>query len=167
MRAVLLAAVFVVCVAFGMVAGARGSDYERKSLRDIGPFNVELVNVSKGAIQHGLNNDAIEAAVELRLRRNGIKLGDNTAPYLVVSVRHVPFDSDITLWLLEVEFRQPVTVQANGELMLAATWRRGREVVCLPSQSPVTVSDALDGLVDQFINDYLAANEKIESGTER
>jgi hypothetical protein len=166
MRAVLLAAVFVGCVAFGTVAGARGSDYERKSLRDIGPFNVEL-NVSKGAIQHGLNNDAIEAAVELRLRRNGIKLGDNTAPYLVVAVRHVQFGSDITLWLLEVEFRQPVTVQANGELMLAATWRKGREVVCLPSKSPVTVSDALDGLVDQFINDYLAANEKIESGTER
>jgi hypothetical protein len=167
MRAVLLAVVVVGCAAFGMASGVRGDEHERKTLRDAGPFKVDVVQLTKSAVQHGLNHDAIDAAVELRLRRNGVKLDDKATHFLVVSAQHWSLSSDVTVWTIELKFSQPVTVRANGELTLAPTWQEGRDVVCLSSESRIKVSDAIDGLVDQFTNDYLAANEKVEAGTGR
>ena len=167
MRVVVLAAVVMGCAAFGMAAGARGDEYERKTLRDVGPFKVVVLKPGDSALQPGLTYDAIETAIELRLRRDGIKLADKSSAYLEVSVAVGTLRPDLTLWKLNVEFLQPATLRGSGELAIASTWREDRVSFCRPSEMRGEVMETIDGFVDQFINDYLAANEKVEAGAGR
>jgi hypothetical protein len=167
MRALVLVVAVISCALFGMAARGHGADYERETLRDVGPFKVSVIKLGDSAIAYRLNRNAIEAAVELRLRRNGIKLDDKSSSRLEVFVTAIPFGSDITVWTLNLEFWQPVTVEVNGVSTLVPTWREECVRICPPSETRAEVMDTIDGFVDQFINDYLAANEKVEAGAGR
>jgi hypothetical protein len=162
MRAVVLAAV-VGCAVLGMSADTHGDEYRRKTLRGVGPFRVLVEGFHEHATQNGLSQDAIKAAVELRLRKNGIRLDDTKLqPYLYVNI-NVVASPDKAAYNASLSFKQSVTIVATGERCVAETWGCASCGFCSPSAVRGKALDAINELVDEFSNDYLAANEKVEA----
>lgn len=168
MRAVVLAALIVSNATWSARCGDLSSDEMRRvSLRGVGPFDVVVEELHDDATRNGLDEDSIKAAVELRLRRNAVRLGGEEVPsclYINIIVVATPERSAFSV---DVEFQQPVTVDATGERCQATTYSVGRAGFCHPSDLREQTSDSIAELVDQFINDFLAANEKVGAGAGR
>ena len=165
MRAVLLAALVVSGAAWSARCGdLSDDDVTRMPLRGAGAFEV-AVGLSDNATRSGLdlNKDSIKAAVELRLRRNAVKLGNGKLVPVLCADILVAASPERVVYSIELEFHQVVLVVATGQHCSAATWKRTRIGGCHPSQLRENVSDGLEELVDLFSNDFLAANEKVEA----
>jgi hypothetical protein len=111
----------------------------------------------------GLSASQIKTDVELRLRRNGIKVDDNSRNYLDVFVKVLkaqPPGPRGYAYSIDVTVIQPALLERDkSPVPLATTWQAG----VLGTLSPESLRDirgfVLD-YVDKFINDYLAVNPK-------
>ena len=133
----------------------------RDSLRGLSAVPVK-VQVSKGA---GTTPDRLLEFVELRLRRSGIVVPENNSPALRDG--HAVLWVDVTssedgAYLLEVNLRltQDVTLKRRPSLEAhVATWEQSLSGGDQKSTEP-NVRRRVSDLLDSFINDYLAVNQK-------
>jgi hypothetical protein len=109
----------------------------------------------------GFDPDAIKTAAELRLRRSGVKVDESPlVSYLYINVNLVPvLDSLFVTYNASVEFKQQAELIANEKTQVVTTWQRSR-TGGVGVKSVHGVRRQLDDLLDAFINDYLAANQK-------
>lgn len=133
----------------------------RDSLRGLGAIPVK-VQVSKGA---GTTPDRLLEFVELRLRRSGIVVPENNSPALRdghAVLRVEVNSSEDGAYLLGVNLRltQDVTLKRRPSTQAhVATWEQSLSGGEQKSNEP-NVRRWLSDLLDSFINDYLAVNQK-------
>jgi hypothetical protein len=167
MRLAILGALFLVLFVRTAVAG---EDFTRKSLAGLAGVNVFIEPVKEP-----LDRSTIKTDVELRLRRAGIKVLDMETcqktpgkPFLRVVGNTTTPATQIFAVSHDVELFQSVVLNRDKSIStLASTWRTGGVALGVGKANLVKgVRDLLRQDVDEFINDFLAANPRIKPGTE-
>ncbi len=113
----------------------------------------------------GLTKDQIQKDVELRLRKSGIKVLTNKewatmpgTPSLMVSLSAFTYLA-LCVYSIRVELFEAVTLVRGGQTS-ASVWEAGLSVGMVGTKSIRTVRENIGDKIDEFINDYLAANPK-------
>jgi hypothetical protein len=147
---------------------AQGSD--RDTLRGLKAINVLVEKLPPDAESRGMSEDTLRTDIELRLRRNGVKVpvdsGDATrgGPYLYLNVNfkcsqmpNVPACGDsITL-----QVRQRTTLVRDPSIESdASTWDASVGGIVGQAQLAKAIRQVVADLVDRFVNDFLAVNPK-------
>lgn len=136
---------------------------QRQSLTDISTLQVRVAALTQDATADGLRVDDLKTDTKLKLRSAGIKVDDESAPYLYVVVTYIksiaPQGWDIGYFgNVIVTLQQPVVFISNGEKGYGATWMEHVVFNGLPGDGAEFVRASLRNIIDKFINDYLAAN---------
>lgn len=162
----------------GATAYAQSSDViARKSLEGITAFGIVVEEVSPDLQSSGLTRADITSDVELRLRRQGLRILDEAGlskepggPFLHVTVTGRKTGSpQVVAFVISLQFEQAVLptryIGRPGESaprleksVFAATWGVNGLGSSVPENLARTVRDGLAVFVDQFITAYLAAN---------
>jgi hypothetical protein len=138
---------------------------DRASLEDISKFGVMVKQLSDAARADGLDADQIKTDVQLKLRLAGMRVVDESEkePHLYVNIvyrQEVNADKRRYVAYVEIRFRQKVSVDVNDNDTIASTWIAGRLLSGPAGEAQDQVKKALNGLLDEFTNDYLAENPK-------
>ncbi len=179
MRSWLLA--LVVLIVFPTAALAQRPDV----LAGLGSVNVIVENLSQDARDAGLSEEGLKTAVELRLRQSGIRVLEDSDPWLYVQLtvasnevgtRFVGYGYGLNVKLHETGFFQRHVLEAAtktdvdtttvGEFFedlfsySITTWQRnGLGHTGRDGYRALIRNDILE-FVDEFANDYLAANPR-------
>jgi hypothetical protein len=179
MRQIIFSCLFVLFLCFA-VQGQSVPDLERATLRGLRGFVVDVEGFDDPAANlQSASEKQIQTDVELRIRKAGIQLSTEkdwanslNHPAVVVNLHLVPLEKPfdgLYAFNITVKVMQDVhligrteTASESGAWNLsswATTWDK--------SITGATSKDQLGGLrahvrdlIDQFINDYLAANSK-------
>jgi hypothetical protein len=158
----------------GIDAAAQVPDLDLATLKGIKGVNIH-VGIAKDIEDAGLGVDAIKTDAELKLRQFGIRVLDQReaavapgTPVLDVAVEGVSLKGTYAFFvsvslLQNVLLERDLTLRAigkyRGQPFPAQTWNTGMTGIAFGNPSD-TVRSTVKDLVDRFINDYLAANEK-------
>ncbi len=124
-------------------------------LKDIDELEVVIEILSLDALKIGLTQDRLETVVELKLRRERIKIIESPLmPYLYINVNVARNAFNINLELKETVKIQRLNRIAYGN----TTWRVG--TTGGHADKPEYIVSALSRLLDDFLNAYYKANPK-------
>lgn len=174
----LLVVSLVVCVSFSAVSGGAEDDslarVKRAPLKGLKGVGVTVEDLPAEVEEIGLTRTKLETDVELRLRKAGIRVLDETerlpppgSPYLYVNVNVHRIGKETGYWpfSIYVALSERVRLERNPEIVVdAATWSTGCIAAGPTDSLPRGVRDYVGDMVDIFCNDYLAANPKGEAG---
>jgi hypothetical protein len=155
----LLILLFMV-TATGMMASDEPA--ARDTLRGIKKVEVVVETLSPDEIRDGLTADQIKTDVELRLRKAGITVG-STATMLYIQPNLLKGDVSIDgvyAYNVMVSLDQLITVDLNKVAEFASTWSISTVGLAGRNNMPRSVRNAVDDLVDKFLNAYLSVNPK-------
>jgi len=132
-------------------------------------IGVLIENLHPAALEAGLSPDQLQTDVELKLRLAGIKVLSKEefrrlllAPYLYVQVT-AGKSSNFSVYAVSVnvDFKQMVfLVRDPNVVTMGATWRSGEVIIAGKDVITEGIRGCVRDLVDEFINDFLAANPK-------
>jgi hypothetical protein len=134
------------------------------SLKGLSAVMVIVDNLSPDLERAGITKDQLVIDIQLKLRQDGIKVEDSLLlPRLHVSVHdtyaksQAIFGYHINLDLLPevIPLRQPET-----GVFWAETWAAFSNGLISEGIARTKIREVTSGLVDLFLNDYLAANPK-------
>ncbi len=163
----ILTGVLAMCLGAICVASAL-TDNQRalKGIQDVGV--VVVVTLTDDAVKAGLLKSQVQTDVELKLRRNGIKVlsQEEYGPILrinVVAVAVQSADKQYTFThVCSVDFalNEYVQIMRSGENILASTWRMIGTVHAPQDIFSSYIRRHISDTLDMFLNDCLAANPK-------
>jgi uncharacterized protein (UPF0261 family) len=127
---------------------------------------VIVETVERDAEAAGLSTQRILSLVETQLRRSKVVLAKDTKDpkasggFVYVNLVYRPNGLSNVQFNLTVQYRQPVALLRDTQIALyAATWQDGVSAVSDRQGAVAFVREALEGRLDNFINDYQKANE--------
>ena len=153
---------------FAVITCAAGAKWEHRSLAGLQGIAVVVEQIDQKAKMSGLTGEALKADTEMKLRQNGIKvfseqqrLQEPGMPSLYINVNVVVREEiEFSAANIHVAFKQFVLLKRDPtNACLAATWEAGDILTGKPADL-IGVRENVKALIDQFINDYLAANPK-------
>jgi len=163
-------AVLVSLGVVGPVEGAHKSD--RQSLVGLPGVYVLVEETHPDVKRDGLTKTTLRTDVELHLRQGGIRIMTKEesfsapgAPYLYLNINTVKFKDEPGWYAysIDLELTQGVRLDRKPSIPLnAITWNARGSVGVVGARQLRTVRQYVRDMVDQFINDYLAANPKKE-----
>ena len=134
----------------------------------VGLKGVEVVveDIRPEAERLGLTEAQIQTDVELRLRKAGVRVltakeSDETpgVPFLYVNVTTIFFQkTSAVVYSIFVQLKEAVTLK-RGFIAVGAIWNTG-SVGTVGTSNIRKIRVSVGDKVDEFINDYLAANPK-------
>lgn len=130
--------------------------YDWEVLESLDKITIILEALHEDAIKIGLNRDRLMTVAELKLRREGIKIDENSSalyPCLHVSFNVVGKAFNIRLSLLE-----KIRIPRLDKTILGASWQRS--IAGTHAGNSEYMVTALSDLLDEFLNDYYKANPK-------
>jgi hypothetical protein len=146
------------------------SESDKKTLKGITGISVLVEEINNKALS-GLTRDALQTDIELRLRKAGVEVHDPNdkssydLPLLYVNVHCLSISGGMFAFNIEVQVQQAVHLRRDPSIVSsgATTWK----VAGLgTASSGRSIRDHVEDLVDNFLNDYLAANpEKVTLGS--
>lgn len=157
-----LVVLFVACV----LSPLNAQD-ESEMLRGLPGVYVVVGDIDPEIARGGLTKAAVKTRVDLRLRTHGIPVltedewnETDTFPHLAIGLAAFYHEDALVIYTLDVNMYEYVTLDRNTDIGgYVATWETGEVGVELPSDL-MDILDSIDGLVDQFANDYLAVNQR-------
>ena len=160
MPTILRAVVTMAAILAGIAArGAAQDENERDYLTDLREVNVFVDDLAPDAEAAGLTRDAIEAAVEARLRERGVPLGrSQLAGDLYVRVATHQGTTGLYAYFARVSLQQLVTIEGNQERAFVDTWDLDSLGTVGEANLPQVQRVVLQ-IVDAFIDDYFSAND--------
>ena len=130
---------------------------------------VEMSENSGTLLQkEGVGESQLQTPVEDKLRQAGIRVltqeeRDRTPgrPYLFLNINSTKIQGNppFASVAITLELEEQVLLQRGNTSASAATWSTGT-VGTVPADDVRSIYDRIGDLVDEFINDYLAANPK-------
>jgi hypothetical protein len=156
---------FIILLAVALPSLSASSSLEAETIKGLSGFGVAIENFDEADKQAGFDKRTFQAAVELKLRLAGIKvlsqeemLSTPGMPDLYVNVNTLASgDRRSAPWALQIEVKQQVLLPHVARMWTTATtWSQG----CVGYGDVQHVRNALDGLMDMFINDWLSVNSK-------
>ena len=156
---------WVIVLSFVTVPPGISSEPERKSLAGISGMNLIVEAPNDGALEAGLTKEQLKTDAELKLRFAEIKVGSQYNPYVYVFINSAfPMSASGQemgyIATVQVEFRQEVYVLDNSHRMYAPTWASSILIWGSKSSFKDDARKRVRDLIDEFIDDYLAANPK-------
>jgi hypothetical protein len=151
---------------------------QRDTLKELQGIGVAVENFNVPEVEkHGLTRQKLQTDVELRLRQHGIRVLSEKElfttpgmPYLYVDVAfyihsEIPLNSE---YIISVKLKQRVFLARDlTKSCTASTWDKGGTLGIVGlDKVETTIRENVKDLVDEFINDYLAANPKREPKSE-
>lgn len=138
------------------------TDFDRfELLTGCAPVALVVEELPAVAVDIGLTEESIEAAVESRLRVAGIYSDGDPDNFLYVNVNVV---SDFYAYSVDVAFRKFMTDSSYSALRgFATTWDVGSTGITTYGNADYIRDGALE-LVDMFIEDYFRVNAEYCSG---
>ncbi len=145
---------------------------ERTSLIDLEGVNVQICPVTLGEGMYGLSTQALQNDTEFLLRRNGIKVLSEKewlqapgCPFLLINVfPQIKSERLGIAWVnIDMSLSQAVSLVREPKIKcVATTWsKRSRvERIKVDNGNVENAREKLKDYVNEFINDYLAANPK-------
>ena len=162
-------AVLALVVGIVTPALARERYGERESLAGLGGVYVLVEDMAPDVERNGLTRSTLQTDVEVKLRQAGIRVLTEAeravapgSPFLYLRVATMKSDG-VGLYAVDIdlELNQEVRLTRNPAITsLARTWSAGGWVGIIGSRNLSRVRDTVRDAVDQFLNDYLAANPK-------
>ena len=149
---------------------------EQRTLYDVKPIQRTALVGLKGvyvlvespkpeAQSLGLTKDQIKTDIELRLRKAGIRmltekewLGSPDYPHLSVTVAAITRAGSYS-YMLQLYLSESVTL-ARGNSVMGVIWQTYRIGIGNEQNTETKTQEQVGDMVDDFINDYLAANPK-------
>jgi hypothetical protein len=130
-------------------------DIKALPLKGIKSITVSIEDLSDDAIKIGLAKERLQTVIELRLRKEGIKIVEPLfSPYLYVNIRVVGRAFHVYL-----SIREGVILERDKTIScLATTWWHGSTGT--HTDNPEFIVSSLSELLDFFLNDYYKANPK-------
>jgi hypothetical protein len=166
--------VLACCLVATQRASAKG-DLERKTLAGLDGFDVVVENLDDGATAAGLDRDRLKTTVELKLRQTGIRvlteeesIKSDRGAYLYVRPGVIAIEScNATRFAYDLEVRlvQSVAIDATPKTIhtRGATWHSGSIGYGGGKEAFMhAFADSLEECLNEFLNDYLAANPRGE-----
>jgi len=175
-----------ILISSAVVYGAVRAVSERGTLQGVKGFHVLIEDLSSDAKAAGLSRERLKTLVELKLRMADVKVlpYDEEIPatvlrptlYLRLYIQKVSESYAFAYAVIAtLEFKQLVVLHRNKDIIcFATTWedRQGAVIVGTGNDSLVInhrltnfAEKTVKELVDEFLNDYLAANPKEPTGT--
>jgi hypothetical protein len=143
---------------------------ERRNLEGLPGVWVLVENIAREAERDGLTTTQLQTDVELRLRKAGIQVLTTEAwrttlgsPSLDVNI-HLMKDYPTYIYHIHIKLDQDVFLARDRSLWFATTWERG-VLGRVGIASLRSVRDSVGDLVDEFVNDFLAANPSLAPAT--
>ena len=161
MPTILRAVVTTAAILAGLAAPAAAQDEnEREYLTDLREVNVFVDDLAPDAEAAGLTRDAIEAAVEARLRERDVPLGrSQLAGDLYVRVATHQGTTGLYAYFARVSLQQLVTIEGNQERAFVDTWDLDSLGTVGEANLPQVQRVVLQ-IVDAFIDDYFSVNDR-------
>lgn len=170
---ILLLAIFLAVVQVTQVAGKsepqiKATIEPRDILAGLQGVRVVVDEIEPDEEKFGFNRQQFQTDVELRLRQFGIKvltleerLLTLGTPYLYINVISIiPEGIPLAAVKVSVELKENVLLERNPTILTnAATWHTGG-VATVGLDNISQIREVVIKFVDEFINDYLAANPK-------
>lgn len=110
--------------------------------------------------KYGLTEDAVKTTVELRLRKHGIKVCQSPRALHIIVNTYVDEDFNCTAINVLVELLRPAVLLFNPKVTTNAVIWSKSHLNLAPLDEITAVMTGVQILVDEFINDYQAANPK-------
>ena len=129
---------------------------------------VTIEDLRDNAIKDGLDTAQIKIDVELRLRKSGIPVfdqstnaGDDSGAFLYVNINPVKLSDGSYSYSIMVELREFVRLtRPIPKISTATTWDKGTTGYVNGDNMPAAIRQYLNDNIDGFTNDYLAQNPK-------
>jgi hypothetical protein len=167
-----IAIITAVCLAIAIPAAVYSESVEdvpkrfaKETLRGLPGVWVIVSKLDKYIIQKGLHHDQIRKDVELRMRSAGIKIFTKSEaaehpahPFFYVHLYLKKWDEHFYIFQLNMHLEQSATLW-NGVATPTTTWKTAK-VGKVESKSIQEVRDIINGIVDDFIADWLTVNPK-------
>jgi inhibitor of cysteine peptidase len=165
---------------FASAHSATEDSEERSSLAGLQGIYVLVEPLPVWTEQYGLTVQETQTQVELRLRQDGIKVLSKIESahtvgkvFLYVNINTLKLPVYIGREECPVScslaLRQDVYLARDRAKFVggAATWDMSSVGLCSTNQLPKFIKTSIDNLLDQFINDYLAANPTEQPADEK
>ncbi len=148
------------------------------SLFDLSGVGVKVYTSLPETLQKGgLTGQMLQTATELRLRQFGISVLSEEEQNLVLGNPHLTVvvsvvadeETQVAALHVSVKIRQGVLLQRDIKVKIildATTWEKSKTGLCSIDKTNGLVQEIVKNLLDEFLNDYLAANPK-EQPTEK
>lgn len=148
-----------------VIGSANAQNPDRSALRGVAATSVVIEPLDADARNVGLTEDQLRADVELRLRKAGVQISDNSTSFLYVNVTDFRSAACGGIYALDVEvkFNRIATIDiGKGVMSIEAltAWSKGLLATEPPRDFVTSARRIVADLCDQFLNDYLAANQK-------
>ena len=149
-----LATIFLFSLVPGLIA--QTSSDKNAPLKDIEELRVIVGGMTKSAEEIGLTREKVLEATKLRLRREGISIGDSesiyTLLYVNVSVQGAAFHVLVGIY-------EPVQLARKPSFTcMGFTWWTG--ITGTHAGSADNIVGVVEECLDEFLNDYYKANPK-------
>ncbi|HEY6074099.1 MAG TPA: hypothetical protein VIV15_12105 [Anaerolineales bacterium] len=150
------------CTVFG------GTKYERESLKAMSGVRVSVSNSDKTLATHGITVAMLKKNVELKLRVAKIKVYDDPSdpvwgrtgrPEIHVNVIGGELDP-VAAYGIEVLLLQDAVLKRGNQPVRATTWRSADVTYGVVGYAHAGIRKMLGEAIDNFINDYLAVNQR-------
>jgi len=155
----------IVVVILLLSSGVMTQTSRKETLKGLKGFDVLVEELNSDIEKDGLHRSSIQTDVELKLRMAGIKVlteeeGKREDTYLYIRVSSVKYKDSMYSYRIGVEFCQYVYLYRDTDIhCYATTWRIGK-IGLLGVNRVKEIRDTIKDMIDQFINDYLAVNQK-------
>lgn len=148
-------------VVLAVIAPIRAQSATQRPLRGLRGVAVKVYVERHGNMPGRLNEDGLQTATELQLRRAGLNVAKssdapNIAPRLLVAINAVEENGNF-IYSVIVSLIEPATVERNQERIAATIWQSDMLASAADSN---TVRQTVGDQIDIFINDWLASNPR-------
>ena len=134
-----------------------------KLLYNLGPFDVQVEGVDSDAKRAGITEQQLLKDVELRLTKAGLNLDSDTreALFLNVNILESENTGQFAFSLVLQVVAKAIYSDAPQRQAFAAIWSKGALGLAGSEVAREAIRDAVADKVDQFLDDYLAANPRM------
>ena len=155
--------VFLWMTALGL---AQSSKIE--SLRGLQAVSVVIEDLGPDAESLGLTKSRLHSQVELRLRRSGITVLEDAIPFLYININLKKVPTGLYAVATEVSLKQQVYLVRDSSIEITGvTWKVGSVGTVGEDRFAKSILNHVTRYVDEFANDYLAANPRIPAKSKR
>ncbi len=132
-----------------------------ESLRGLRAISVVIEDLGPDEESLGLTKSRLQTRVELRLRRSGITVLEDAIPFLYVNINVKKTSTGLYAVATEVSLKQQVYLVRDSSIEITGvTWNVASVGTVGENRLARSILDHVGKYVDEFANDYLAANPR-------
>ncbi len=132
-----------------------------ESLRGLRAISVVIEDLGPDEESLGLTKSRLQTQVELRLRRSGITVLEDAIPFLYININVKKVPTGLYAVATEVSLKQQVYLVRDSSIEITGvTWNVASVGTVGENRLARSILDHVGKYVDEFANDYLAANPR-------